>query len=412
MSKVFATIRESVPLIRRYLNFLRWLLILRPVDWLASPREASGSDLILVVHPCRIGDMVLWLDAARGLRELYPAPAHRIVLLAESASASLMRSQSYFDCVLELDRARFSKSPLYRREILRGIAREAFSIALNPASWQDYYVADSIMGATGAAQRVGWSLRSDYHHPGGRWMTLWRAGKYSRLLSRPAESAGALRLNAEFLHALGHHSFVARAPRLNLEQNIHPVADSPYYVLCPGAVNPLRRWPSERFAAVAEGIFAATGMRGSICGTIIEKPLAIAICRLAAAPLSDLTGSMSLEQFAQFAAGASLVISNDSGALHIAAASGAPTLCIVGGGRFGWCVPYDAAPQEGTSVPHAVWHPMECFGCNWHCHFKLSPGGAPPCVVNVAAEEAIAVALAMLASSGVYNRVLLKKRDG
>jgi hypothetical protein len=82
--------------------------------------------------------MILWLDAARGLRELYPAPSHRIVLLADTASASLMRSQPYFDCVLEFARARFCKSPLHRWQILRRIVGEGFSVALNPAGWQDY----------------------------------------------------------------------------------------------------------------------------------------------------------------------------------------------------------------------------------------------------------------------------------
>ncbi len=52
--------------------------------------------------------MILWLDAARGLHELYPAPAHRVVLIGDSASASIVRAQLYFDCVVEVDRARFS----------------------------------------------------------------------------------------------------------------------------------------------------------------------------------------------------------------------------------------------------------------------------------------------------------------
>jgi ADP-heptose:LPS heptosyltransferase len=145
-------------------------------------------------------------------------------------------------------------------------------------------------------------------------------------------------------------------------------------------------------------------MRGTICGSIADKQLAIAICRIADAPLTDLTGSLSLEQFAQFAADASLVVSNDSGPLHVAAASGAPTLCILGGGTFGWCMPYDSPPQEGTRLPQAVWHPMECFGCDWRCVFKISPGEAAPCVVNISAGEAIAAALAILNSSGAGNQ--------
>lgn len=348
--------------------------------------------------------MILWLDAARGLRELYPAPAHRIVLLADTASASLVRLQPYFDCVWELDRARFSKSLLYRWQMLRRIAGEGFSVALNPAGWQDYYVADSIMGASGAAEKVGWSLRPDSHSPGERLMRVWRASKYSRLLSMPTESLGILRLNSEFLHALGHNGFAPRAPKLNLDRKADVVAASPpYYVLCPGGTEPLKRWPPGRFAALAEGIFAATGMRGTICGSIAEKQLAIAICRLAEAPLSDLTGALSLEEFGQFAAGASLVISNDSGPLHVAAASGAPTLCILGGGTFGWCVPYDSPPQEGMCLPQAVWHPMECFGCGWRCRFEISPGAAAPCVVNISAGEATAAALAILASTEAHK---------
>jgi ADP-heptose:LPS heptosyltransferase len=351
--------------------------------------------------------MIFWLDAARGLRELYPAPAHRIVLLANTTSASLIRSQPYFDSVVEVDRKRFSRNPLYRWQVLRRIAGEGFSVALNPAGWQDYYVADSIIGASRAAVKVGWSLRPDAHSPGERLMRVWRARKYSRLLPMAAESRGILKLNSEFLHALGHTTFVAHAPKLNLDHKIDAMADSPpYYVLCPGTTNPITRWPPERFAAVAEGIFAATGMRGTICGSIADKQLAIAVCKLTDAPLSDLTGSLSLEKFAQFAAGASLVVANDSGPLHVAAASGAPTLCIVGGGTFGWCVPYDCPPNEGTYLPQAVWHPMECFGCNWRCIFKISPRDAAPCVVNVSAAEATAAALAILASTGARNQEL------
>jgi ADP-heptose:LPS heptosyltransferase len=402
------TVKEASLSVHRYLSFLRWLLVLRPVDWMVSRHRASSrSGAILVVHPCRIGDMVFWLDAARGLRELYRAPEHRIVLLANSVIASLARSQSCFDCVWELDRERFFTSPRYRWKILRRIADEGFSVVLNPAGWQDYFVADSIVATNRDAERVGWSLRPDPDSPGDRWMTVWRAAKYTRLLTMPAENLGVLRLNAEFLHRLGHESFVARAPKLNLDQKVGVKAyPRPFYVLCPGATDPLRRWPAESFAAVADGIFEATGMRGFICGTIAEKELARAICRLAKAALSDLTGSLSAEQFAQFAAGASLVISNDSGALHIAAASGAPTLCIVGGGTFGWCVPYDAAAQEGMCVPQAVWHPMECFGCNWHCRFKTSPGGAAPCVANVTASNVAASALAMLSTPATRDKVL------
>lgn len=341
--------------------------------------------------------MVLWLDAARGLRELYPAPEHRIVLLADIAGAALARSQCDFDVILEVDHARFSKSPLYRWRLVRVIADQGFSTALNPAGWQDCYVADSIVAASRASRRIGWSLRACTLSE--RCLLGWRAGRYSHLLASAPENLSALRLNASFVQELGHRYFEPRAPKLKLGQPLHYAAGtslSTYYLLCPGATDPRKRWPAERFAEVARRIFAATGMRGSVCGTVAEKQLARDICKLADAPLSDLTGLVSVEQFAQYAAGASLLIANDSGALHIGAASGAPTLCIEGGGTPGWCVPYDAPAQEGRILPQAVWHRMDCFGCNWHCRYKISPRSPAPCIANVTVEQVAAGALAIL----------------
>ena len=344
--------------------------------------------------------MILWLDAARGLRELYPSPAHRIVLLASAAVASLVRSQPHFDEVWELDRDRFAKSPRYRWGMLRMIAEEGFSLALNPAGWQDYYVADSIIGACGAPERVGWSRRLDPLARGDRAMRWWRARNYTRLLPRSVEPGHILRLNAQMLHALGHRDFVPRTPRLILDQMARTIAaSSPYYVICPGAGSPMRRWPVERFAELAKNIFAATGMHGVVCGSLEEKPLAAKIRELTDAPLADLTGVLSLEEFARCAADAKLVIANDSGSIHVAAAVGARTLCALAGGHFGWALPYDSSVEEGGHLPKAIWHQMECFGCRWRCRYELSPQGAPPCITNVTTEEVLAAALAILAQS-------------
>jgi ADP-heptose:LPS heptosyltransferase len=382
----------------RYSGFIRWLLLQQISRLMLRYRGSRKPGNILVVHPCRIGDMVLWLDAARGLRELYPAPTNRIVLLASTDVASLVRTQPYFDCVWEIDRERFSRSPRYRWRLLRRIAEEGFSLALNPAGWQDYYVADSIIGASGAGERVGWSRRLDPQAAGDRLMRWWRARNYTRLLLREVESGHSLQLNAKMLHALGHRDFVAHAPKLILERTRDAATDStPSYVISPGAANPMRRWPLERFAEVAKSIFAATGMHGVICGSIDQKPLAKRICELVDAPLADLAGSQSLEEFARCAADAKLVIANDSGAVHLAAAAGARTLCVLAGGHFGWALPYDSSACEGRHFPRAIWHQMECFGCNWRCRYELSPQGAPPCLTDVATEYVIAAALAMLA---------------
>src|SRR5216117_2272988 len=91
-----------------------------------------------------------------------------------------------------------------------------------------------------------------------------------------------------------------------------------------------RRWPPERFAAVAHAL-AAAGERVVITGTIAERPVARRVAK--AAGLGDesvLAGQTALPGLAALVAAASLVISNDSGVAHLAVAYGIPSVTLFG----------------------------------------------------------------------------------
>jgi len=99
-------------------------------------------------------------------------------------------------------------------------------------------------------------------------------------------------------------------------------------LLVPGAAphRPRKRWPAERFGALAARL-AGGGYAPVVIGTRSEAPLAATI-RAACPGALDLTGRTGLADLAGLAAGASLAVGNDTGPMHLAAAIGCPCLVL------------------------------------------------------------------------------------
>jgi ADP-heptose:LPS heptosyltransferase len=101
----------------------------------------------------------------------------------------------------------------------------------------------------------------------------------------------------------------------------------PYIVLHPGASDPRRRWPAEYFAWVARQLYRR-GFSIVVTGITAEQMVVEAVVHQAAGAAIRCCGQLSLGGMAGLLAGAALVVSNDTGPLHLAAAVGAKTVGI------------------------------------------------------------------------------------
>ncbi len=103
---------------------------------------------------------------------------------------------------------------------------------------------------------------------------------------------------------------------------------SPYALLVPGAAahRPAKRWPAERFGALARHL-AALGLVPVVVGAGEEAALG-AMIRAAAPGAIDLVGKTKLPDLGPLAAGAALAVGNDTGPMHLIAALGRPTLVL------------------------------------------------------------------------------------
>jgi len=118
----------------------------------------------------------------------------------------------------------------------------------------------------------------------------------------------------------------------------------------PGAASGARRWPVERFAAVARAELAA-GRRVLVTGSEDERPLALELARQAGlGEEAVLAGTTDLADLARVVAAAGRLVSGDTGVAHLATALGTPSVVL-----FGPTSPARWGPPAGVARHRALW---------------------------------------------------------
>ncbi|WP_370023876.1 glycosyltransferase family 9 protein [Planotetraspora sp. GP83] len=140
-------------------------------------------------------------------------------------------------------------------------------------------------------------------------------------------------------------------------------------VIHPGGLDVARRWPPERFAAVARAI-AGEGLPVVITGSRRERPMALLVATQAVLPPQIvLAGRTSLRELCALVAGARLVISGDAGMAQLATSYGTPSVVVLGQQGSGRSAQSGerSAERSGGSRKHQTLHQT----------FYPSPPGSP-----------------------------------
>lgn len=349
-----------------------------------SARTPGAQDDVAVVRLDELDDFVLWLDSARQLRDYYAG--RRIVLIGNAAWTDLARALPMFDEVIAVDVPRFDTELRYRFQTVQALLAREFDVLVNPAYTRSVLSgAEAIGRVMRARQKVG---------SAGDRADGWRARLAGLWDTRRIETAdrplNELERNAEFLRGLTGWPIRPAVYSLATHDLSTPAScPESYYLLFPGAVDPHQQWPAESFAAVARHL-ARSGMTGLICGEADDSVAAAQIVAMAGVPIEDRCGRTAPCELVGLIARAAVVVTHEaSGAAHIAAAVATPSVCIVGGGRYGRHLPYpkQCAGDGATSAVAA--NPMSCFGCRWNCIYPIGPAEPAPCIASVSVDSVI-----------------------
>jgi ADP-heptose:LPS heptosyltransferase len=107
----------------------------------------------------------------------------------------------------------------------------------------------------------------------------------------------------------------------------HGLAPGRYVVLHPGASSPTRRWPVHGYAAVGDAL-AEEGLAVVVTGVRREREISAAVCATMRATAADLTGATGLGGLAALLRDSAVLVGNDTGSAHLAAAVGARSVTV------------------------------------------------------------------------------------
>jgi ADP-heptose:LPS heptosyltransferase len=364
-------------------------LCLDAIATLRLPTSPRGE--VMLVRLDAIGDFVIWQSTARRYRDLYPT--QRLVLAANAAWAALAAQLPYWDEVISVDVGRMQTDLRYRFCMLADIRRRRFDTALQPTYSRTLLLGDSVIRASRARRRIGsigdlTNISAAQKRISDRW--------YTDLLSAPGDATSEQDRNLQFLRALGWRgddssADAATAGYLPAVAEL-PASlrfDTPYCIVFPGASWTGRQWSPNAFAQLIDSMAREHAHRRIVlCGSAPERALCDQIARLTPIRVANLAGSTSLPEFCEFVRRAEVLVGNETSAVHIAAAVGTPSVCILGGGHFGRFVPYPASVP--VMRPDAVYARMPCFGCDWQCHLRREVGEPVPCIAAVTVDAVLA----------------------
>ena len=310
---------------------------------------------VMVVSPNWLGDAVMALPALADLRRFVSG---RLVVAARRSVADLFALVPGVDQVVPLD---------WRGQLWRGKARRADQDKLRAIAADAAVLLPNSFASAWLVREGGVPERYGYASDLRRRLLTHAVAKPSRSVhqveyyQRLVRAFGADTLSAEPVVCVPSGARNDAAQRL---RDAGWDGDRPLVALAPGAAyGTAKRWMPGHFAELVTALVREHGSHCVLLGSAGDRVTAGWIRSLldadVAARITDLTGTTTLEALAATMTLARTCVTNDSGAMHVAAAAGVPVVALFGPTRE-----HETAPRSTDRRPiDVLTHPVWCRPC-------------------------------------------------
>jgi ADP-heptose:LPS heptosyltransferase len=351
-------------------------------------QRPDAPQRILLLRLERIGDLLMALPAIRDVRAL--APTAEIDLVVGTWNASLGRAVPFVNNVLMLDAQWLAREGGGRgMAALLGAARgwrtSHYDLAIN---FEPDIRSNLLLAASGAKWRAGWAsagggplldLLLDFD-PAAHTIDNARRLVHTVFEQTPTESALPLLAIPESARRGAQARLRARAQDSAALVGVHVSGG-----------REIKQWDPLRFAEVAAALVRERHATIVLTGTSNERALIDVVkSRLPEHSVIDISGDVDLLELAALLQQLDLLVTGDTGPMHLAAAVGTPVVAV-----FGPSAPHRYAPRGDRD--RVVRVDLPCSPCN---RIRQPPkrcvGQIPDCLMTVSSGPVVSAALEVL----------------
>lgn len=277
---------------------------------------------ILIVRTDRIGDVILTTPAIRALRVMYPAS--RLTMLVQPATVDLVKGNPFLDEILVDDRQETHKGFWGYGRLALTLRQKGFDLAI---IFHTKKRTNLLCFLAGIPERLGYANN-----------------KFGFLLThkvrddRPCGVKHETGYCLDLLEPLGREEIALEA-FLPLQKEAEEWAEDLFrkwgnlsatgvVAVHPGASCPTKKWPAARFGELINILEERYGCGVILIGGKDNRETADQVLSVTRSPVRDMTGQTTVAQLASLLKRCRLLISNDSGPVHIADALKVPVISI------------------------------------------------------------------------------------
>lgn len=257
-------------------------------------------------------------------------PGSEIVLIVRPSSSAIVEGNPSIDSIIKLDCDSDLDSAVKRLKFIRSLAGSKFDMAVifNPSKF--FNIAAFLAGIP---VRVGYDRKLGF--------LLTHALEDKKYLCRKHE----VDYNLDLVRTVGAEAAdkrlyfsLSEADEIGVQRMLAQngiISGTAIVAVHPATSNPEKLWPIEKFAGICDRIIEKIGAKIIIVGGGEEGYIAGQVKAKMRNPPLDLTGRLSLKELGALLKRSSLLISCDSGPVHVASAVGTPVVALFGESRPG-----------------------------------------------------------------------------
>lgn len=324
------------------INFIINSLIIKLIH---IKKRSIKEKTLLVIRLDSIGDYILVQNFFNVLRNDSFFKNYNITLCGNIIWKDLAEhcNKNDFDNFIWINKKKFKWNLFYKYDTLQKIYLAGYEIAVETTFSREILFGDTIIKASKAKERIG-SGGSQENYV--KWKrSLFSDDYYTKLITQSSESLFEFYRNKEFFEKLLKKKIDITKPHLDFSLvQISSPLPTEYIVIVPGAQEKSRRWSEEKFIELIKSLLNNFTFDIVLAGSSSENKITEKIAeQINSERILNLAGKTSLPELGKIISKAKLLISNETSAVHFAAAQEVRFVCISNGKHLGRFNPY---PKE------------------------------------------------------------------